>query len=336
MDRAYPAVLLSLLVALSPAGAAAGGPPRPAVRTVAEQRALDAETLFDQGRKLVTQGRYAEGCAAFLESERLDHGVGTMLNLSDCYEKNGQTATAWAGFRAAAAAANAEGQPDREHIAREREIALLPQLAHLTITPPQQGLPPGAEVHRDGVLVSPWLWSAPVPVDPGDHAVLVAAPGKIDYTTTVHVPRQPAMTIVTRIPALQDRPPPSPTVPVTLVVPMPMPPTSLAPQAKAGLVLVGLGSVGAAVGAIFGVRALGLKGDSAEHCNALDHCDMEGISLRSRAHTAGTGASISFIAAGAALAGGLVLFATAPERRGMTASFGLSGGTAGVTMGATW
>ncbi len=328
MVRAYPALLLSLSAALFPAPAAAGDPPRPAAQSVAGR----AESLFEQGRKLVSQGRYTEACPIFLESERVDHGVGTMLNLADCYEKIGLTASAWAGFRAAAAAAIAEGQPDREHIARERELVLQPQLAHLTITPPPQGLPSGSEMHRDGVLVSPWLWNSPVPVDPGNHAVVVAAPGKIDYATTAHVQRQSAATIVVRIPALHRRPAPPPTAPVVVVPP----PPSLHPRAKAGLVALGLGGAGLVVGGIFGVRALGLKGDSAEHCDESDHCDLEGKSLRSRASIAGTGASIAFIAAGAAIVGGLVLYATAPSPRGMTASFGLSGGTASIAVGATW
>ena len=331
MDRAYPALLLSLLMALSPA-AWAGGPPRAGAQPVTAPSAVDAELLFDQGRRLIALGRYAEACASFLESERLDHGVGTLLNLADCYEKNGQTASAWAAFRTAAAAAITEGQPDREHIAREREMALVPQLAHLTIAPPRGGLPPGSEVHRDGILVSTWLWNAPVPVDPGDHAVVVAAPGKIDYATTVHVPRQPALMIVARIPTLKDRPAPPPTAPV----PVTAPPPSLHPRAKAGLIFLGLGGAGVAVGAVFGVRALGLKGDSAEHCGAEDHCDLTGTSLRADAHRAGTAATIAFIAAGASLAGGLVLYATAPQRQGITASFGFSGGTASVAMGATW
>ena len=333
MDRAYRALLLSLITALAPASAAAGGPPRGGSPGAIGQSAVDAELLFDQGRRLVAMGHYAEACLSFLESERLDHGVGTLLNLADCYERNGQNASAWAAFRSAAAAAITEGQLDREHIAREREIALLPQLAHLTITPPHGGLPPGSEVHRDGILVSPWLWNAPVPVDPGDHAVVVAAPGKIDYATTVRVAKQSTLTLVARIPALKDRPAPPPTAPLP---PPPAPPPPLHPRAKAGLTLLVVGGAGIVAGAIFGVRALGLKGDSAAHCPVADVCDPAGMALRSSAHDFGNAATVAFVAAGASLAGGLVLYATAPPRHGLTASFGLSGGTASVGLGATW
>lgn len=331
MDRASPA-LLSLLLTILPASASASGPPRPPAPGVAPGPASEAESLFDQGRKLVALGRYAEACATFTESERLDHGVGTMLNLADCHEKNGQPATAWAGFRAAAEAASAEGQPDREHIAREREAALQPQLAHLAITVPVP-LPPGAEVHRDGVLVSPWLWGSPVPVDPGDHAVLVSAPGKIDYATTVHVPKQPAMTFVARVPVLQARPAPTRKAAAPAVI---APPPGRHPRATAGLVLVGVSGAGLVVGAIFGVRALGLKGDSAPHCPRGEGCDATGVILRDDAVRAGTASSIAFIAAGTTFVSGLLLYATAPERHGITVSVGLSGTTAGASMGGTW
>jgi len=96
MVRAVPAILLLLLAALFPVRASASDPPRLLVPGDVDQRAAVAEELFDQGRRLSGIGRYAEACAHFANSERLDHGVGTLLNLADCYEKNGQTASAYA------------------------------------------------------------------------------------------------------------------------------------------------------------------------------------------------------------------------------------------------
>lgn len=332
MDRAVPALLLLLFAVLLPVRAAAADPPRLQIPVDIHQRATAAEALFEQGRRLAGLGRYAEACARFADSERLDHGVGTLLNLADCYEKNGQTASARAGFRAVSTAAVAEHQPDRERIAWEREIALLPALARLSIVPPPRGLPLGSEVYRDGILLHRALWGAPVPVDPGDHAIVVSAPGKVDYATTVHVPRHAAVTITTRIPALRDRPGPPPSAPAPGLAP---PPHSRHPRATAGLVLIGLSGVGVAVGAIFGVRALGLKDDAGPHC-ANDDCDRVGTTLRANAHNAGTAASIAFAAAAATLAGGIVLYGTAPGRPGITASTDLSGEAARFSLGARW
>ena len=88
-----------------------------------------ADALFGEGRALLDAGRYGEAIAKFTESEKLDPGVGTMLNLAYCYEKIGKTATAWSSYRAAAAAAHDAADGDRETFAEERARAGEPALA---------------------------------------------------------------------------------------------------------------------------------------------------------------------------------------------------------------
>ncbi len=44
-----------------------------------------AEALFSEGRSLSAKGRYAEACPKFEASQQLDPGLGTMLNLAECY-----------------------------------------------------------------------------------------------------------------------------------------------------------------------------------------------------------------------------------------------------------
>src|SRR5260221_4825909 len=69
-----------------------------------------AESLFSEARALLKAKRYAEACAKLVVSQRLDPGVGTLLNLALCYEQGGQTASAWATYREAAAAAKTARQ----------------------------------------------------------------------------------------------------------------------------------------------------------------------------------------------------------------------------------
>ena len=82
-----------------------------------------AQSLFDEGRKLMTEGKFAQACPKLAESQKLDPGVGTQFNLADCYERLGQTASAWAGFLEAASTAKSMGQGEREKVARERAAA---------------------------------------------------------------------------------------------------------------------------------------------------------------------------------------------------------------------
>src|SRR5258707_11096102 len=126
-----------------------------------------SEALFGDGRRLMSQGNYAQACPKFEASLKLDPGVGAMLNLADCYEKNGQTASAWAEFREASSAARAAGSRDREELSRQRASALEPKLSRLTIVAGKQS----AQVTRDGTPVDSAAFGTAMPVDPGKHVI---------------------------------------------------------------------------------------------------------------------------------------------------------------------
>ena len=130
---------------------------------------------------------YADACPKFAESLRRAAGIGTMLGLADCFEKNGQTASAWAEFREAASAASRKGDK-REGLARENATRLEPLLTKILVRVPPDADVRGLAVKRDGVELARALWEEAVPVDPGVHAVLASAPGWKDWQTTVEAP----------------------------------------------------------------------------------------------------------------------------------------------------
>jgi len=134
-----------------------------------------AQSLFDEGRRLMDAGRYEEACPRFADSERLDPGGGTVLNLALCYEKQGALALASSTYAEALSFAIAEHRHEREEFARERVAALAPRLPHLTLRIGET--PEGLVVQMDGNPVPAAAWGISTPVDPGRHVVDARAPG---------------------------------------------------------------------------------------------------------------------------------------------------------------
>jgi hypothetical protein len=169
-----------------------------------------AETLFDEGRRLSSEGKFAEACLKFADSNKLDPGVGTLLNLGQCYKSLGRSASAWSTFREAAALARASGQSDRETLARGEASALEPSLIRLSIEVPPELVTASLQIRRDGAAVPTSLWGLPTPIDPGGHVIEVSASGKRAQRLEV-TPGAPGSTTKVVIPPLVDEPssPPS-------------------------------------------------------------------------------------------------------------------------------
>jgi serine/threonine-protein kinase len=284
-----------------------------------------ADSLFNAGKALLDAGQNVDACAKFAESKRLAPGLGVTLYLADCYERIGRTASAWSEFRSAEGLAR-ERNDKRAEVARGRAQALEPKLDRLTITVAPSVPQAGLQVLRDGAAVSSDEWGLAVPVDPGDHVVIVTAPGHPQQTFPAHVgPEAPSATV--RIDRLEDNaaaPTPTP-VPVSAPVPestAPVPePTPSASDPGAtrrwiGVGLAGVGVVGVALGAVFGLGAKSKLDQSNQdnHCDAKDTCDTTGLSLRQDASNAATLSTVMFAIGGVAVAGGAVLYFTAPHR----------------------
>ena len=141
-------------------------------RSVADKNL--AQSLFDEGRKLLDEGRFAEACPRFADSQRLDPGGGTVLNLALCYEKLGKLASAYSTYGEAISLAVSERRPERESFARERSVQLAPRVPRLTFEAAHPAA--GLEVRVDGTGVPMSTWGTPILVDPGDHEVVAHAP----------------------------------------------------------------------------------------------------------------------------------------------------------------
>ena len=290
---------------------------RPAHAQGADQKAT-AQVLFEQGRELVEQGHYPEACPKFAESLRLDRGIGTMLWLADCYESNGQTASAWASFKEAAAAA-ALAHDAREKVARDRVTKLEPKLTTVAIVVPPEAAVRGLEVRRDGVLLGPAEWGIGVPVDPGIHAIDAGAPERKPWTTSVELPARPGLVSVT-IPVLEAAPAVAPetseptSAPQTAAPLVTTTPRTWSTQRIAGAVVAGAGVLSLGVGLYFGLEAKSTYDASNGPGQCMNNqCDPQGLQDRSSAYSQATVSTVLVGVGLAAVATGAVLFFTAPR-----------------------
>jgi hypothetical protein len=251
--------------------------------------------------------KYAEACPKLEESQRLDPGSGTLLNLADCYEHSGRTATAWSKFLEAASAAQTAGKADREKTARERAGALMPRVAKFVIVVPDAQQITGLEVHRDGEMVGKAQWGAPIPADPGDHVVTASAPGRKTWQTTVKL-QDDGATATAIVPDLElgsdtSLQPGLPEQAGSV-------PHGLGTQRKLALGAGSLGVVGIAVGTIFGLQSRASHVAADKYCTGQTCQYQRGVDLARTARIDGNVSTVAFIIGGAGLAGAAALWFT--------------------------
>jgi hypothetical protein len=276
-----------------------------------------AEALFLEAKKLAAEGKLAEACPKFAESNRLDRGAGTLIHLADCYERNHQTASAWATFRDAASAAQGLGRADWEKLATSRAAALEPKLARLTIkvVAPAEGI----AVTRDGSPTSPASWNVAIPVDVGNHVVVASAPGRKAFNASVTV-RADGDRSELVVPKLES----GATGASGAVATAPATGESASgssgsSQRTIGFVVGGIGIAGLAVGAVTGLIAVGKNNDSKMACANDGPCaSSAAVDANSSARTFGTVSTIGFIAGGVGIVAGALLIFSAPSSSSST------------------
>ena len=158
-------------------------------RAVAQPASAQAQSLFDEGRKLLAAGKLPQACAAFESSQKLDPAVTTLLNLADCREQNHQLATAWGLFVDANRLARTANNDKLAKVASNHAHKLEPRLSKLAIAVPADSQLAGLEVRRDNELVLSAAWNHALPIDGGTYTITASAPGHAPWsaTTTIKV-----------------------------------------------------------------------------------------------------------------------------------------------------
>lgn len=298
--------------------------PQQAAAQTGEGKKAAAQALFDEGQALKKEQQFEQACEKFAASQKLDPAIGTQLNLADCYERIGRTASAWIHYKEVVSRARRSGSKARQKIAQERVTALDPQLTRMLVEvdDPAEGI----VIERNGAVIPQEMWGAAVPVDPAGYEVRATAPGRQAWSTTVEVDEEGA-TVTVEVPALEDAPadPGEPGGPE----PADEPADDGSAQTTAGIVVGALGLVGVGVGIAFAAVAHSTYDDSLAHCPTDEtQCTAEGVELREDAQSAQTVYVASFAVGGAAVITGLVLLLTAPS--------GEPGGEGGADTAGVW
>jgi tetratricopeptide (TPR) repeat protein len=180
----------------------------PVARAQAQDQAA-ARTLFEDGRRLLKSGKYEEACRTLQAASKLYESPGILLNLGDCYEKLGRSASAWTEFGEAAAVGARARRSDQVSEAKRRQAAIEPKLTRLTIR--VTGEATGIAITRDQTDLASAAWGEAIPVDPGTHEVHAEAPGHEPWTTTIVVSTA-GQTVTVEVPTLTASPtaPPPP------------------------------------------------------------------------------------------------------------------------------
>lgn len=284
--------------------------------------ATKADETFQAGHQLLKDGKFADACPKFEESQRADPASGTLLALAYCQELSGLLASACSNYRAAADLAAKEGQTERQKAATQRAEALAKRVSTITVqVPAEMSQQPGLQIRRDGIALERTAYNVAIPLNGGTHAIEVTAPGferwagvvtlqnEADHKTlALPILERESSAFTTISGPRRASQPPAPAAATQVA-------NSVRVMRQASLAL-GIGSaVGVGLGVTFGIAAKSRNDASNRdgHCDATG-CDVYGSERRSAALDAAVVSTWSFVAAGALGAGALVLYFSAESK----------------------
>lgn len=290
---------------------------------IALAQSADGAKLFDEGRALAKDGNYSEACDKFARSLELDPAPGTKLNFGDCHEHLGHLAQAYRLF-IEVAEADKTANPERAKFAQSRADAVAPKLGTVVVklAAPDAA---GTSVTVAGRIV-PVAGEIRELVDPGDVTVEVKVPNAAPFSRTAAA--RAGATVVVDVPA--------PSLHIE-------PATQSTTVRRHTNVVIAYAMGGAGIASLTGGILLGLAGRSKYNAQFDNHncvagsppqCNPDGYQAQGNAITLANVGTVFGIAGLAMIAGGAVVFLTAPRDLVITPT--ASAQSAGVTVGGTF
>jgi hypothetical protein len=303
-----------------------------------------ARALAVDGLRLAQANNCSEAVPKLERAEKLYHSPVVASRLGECYVSVGRLVEGTEVLRKVLR----EPQPSEpapalvKALERAQKVldAAKPRIAGLTI---KVAAVQDMSVKVDGTLVAGALIDTEIPIDPGEHAVEVTAPGFLraasrlsvaegeKKSVTLTMSRDPNAAVVA--PPTTDRKPGTETAraPDSSLAQHPAPPSAppsapaRAPNRTGAYVALGVGAAGVAAGSVLGLMTIKQHSDLKDQCPS-GVCGADKQSDLDSAKRLGNFSTIAFGVGGVGLVLGTVLFFTAspsgadhaarvPERR---------------------
>jgi hypothetical protein len=283
-----------------------------------------ADALFDKGKKQLAAKKYAEACATFEKVDKLDTGIGAKLNVAKCFEEWGKLATAYRWYADAEKMAK-DSQDKRAPKIKKLVEELDADVPKLTIMLPAGVDPSDVTIQLDGKPVD--VIGAELRVDPGRHVIEYEAGGVKKRKDVPALDRGASTEVTLDVPKdLPKKPKLNPEQPDGAKQPPPPPPVTASngkTRKIAGIAIGGAGLVGLGVAGFITLDARSTYNDAiASRCmGAKDLCDAEGVRITGDARSKANVATVVSIIGVVAIAGGVVLYVTAPKQNRERAAY---------------
>ncbi len=275
-----------------------------------------ADKLFQKAKKLHSEKKYAEACPTYEEVDKTDPAIGSKLNVAKCYEDWGRLATAYNWYVQAdkmATDAKDERAPKIKEVIEELDV----NVPRMTIKIPDGADPDIVDtLTLDGQPI-PEAWHNTLQrIDPGPHVIEFVVDGQ-KKKKMAPVERGGESELTLDIPkgvGKKPRPPKKKDGEVT-----PPPVVSTPDPGKTRRYLgIGIGSAGVVAVGVASIITLSArskyKDALADHCmGSTSGCDATGFKLTHDARSRANVATVVTLIGVAAIAGGAVLYFTAPN-----------------------
>lgn len=309
----------------APAPSSSAPSPPPSAEDIAAARAA-----FEQGASLAAEGRWNDALSQFERSASLRPHATTLYNLGFCERALGHATRARKYFSHALARDTVTAGTELTPELRNATSRYLAEAAEKIATPRIEISPSDARVSVDGRPLEPAdegggrMLAGTRATGPGERVPKASFVLELDAGAHELVVMSPDG----RSQVVHEEFAPGSTKQVRLVVPPPPSPREElvdhgAARRTSGLVIGAVGLVALGTGTYLGLHARSLWGDAKDQCPGLTACpNDEGARLSSSARTYANLSTVAFVVGGVAVAGGLVLYVTAPGATRTSVGFG--------------